>query len=503
MSTNPPPPGGSNPPPAGRASPPAPEGWAPPPGEATPPPAHPAPPAYPVPPPASPNPPPSGGYASPPPGGYQPPPGGTAPPPPGGYQPPAGGYPPPPSWTQPPPGGWGAQPSTPPPPPRGRRGWAVFAALLAVLLIVLGGIGAGVGVAVARNLAASHAAAQHPIPTVPQANGSTNQNGQAGGGLDEQAIARKVDPAVVDINTVIQTTRGRPAEAAGTGIILTSNGQVLTNNHVVQGSSSIKVTVQGRSNTYTATVVGVDPTEDVALIQIQGVSGLPTATVADSSTVRVGEGVVAIGNALGQGGTPSATEGTVTALDQSITASTGADTSEQLNGLIQSDAPISPGESGGPLVNAAGQVIGMITAGESQGYRQTTATVGYAIPTNTAIAVVNQIRSGQATGDVIIGQPGFLGISTRSLTPGAAAQLGLDVSSGVLVTGVVSGSPADKAGITQDSVITAIDGKAVDTQKALSSAIQSHKPGQQIRVTWVDQAGTHTATATLTAGANA
>jgi S1-C subfamily serine protease len=357
----------------------------------------------------------------------------------------------------------------------------------------MGGVGAGLGVVVARNLAASHAVAQHPISTVPQANG----------GLDVQAIAQKLNPAVVDIYTVVQTTSGRPAEAAGTGIILTSSGQVLTNNHVVDGSTTIKVAVEGRSNSYTATVLGVDRSADVALIQIQGVSGLPTATIADSSTVTVGEGVVAIGNALGQGGTPTATQGSVTALDQSITASTGANSAEQLNGLIQSDAPISPGDSGGPLVNKAAQVIGVITAGESQGYRQSTATVGYAIPTNTAIAVVNQIRSGKASGDVIIGQPGYLGISTQTLTPSAAAQLGLNVSSGVLVVGVVSGSPAEKAGIAKNSVITAIDGNSVTTQKALQSAIQSHKPGQQIRVTWVDQSGTHTATATLTTGANA
>jgi S1-C subfamily serine protease len=217
----------------------------------------------------------------------------------------------------------------------------------------------------------------------------------------------------------------------------------------------------------------------------------------------VGEGVVAIGNALGQGGTPTATQGTVTALDQSITASTGANSAEQLTGLIQSDAPISPGDSGGPLVNKAGQVIGVITAGESQGYRQSTATVGYAVPSNTAISAVSQVRSGKSSGNVIVGQPGYLGITTQSLTPSAAAQLGLNVSSGVLVTGVVPGSPAEKAGIAKNSVITAIEGTSVANQKALQSAIQTHKPGQQIRVTWVDQSGTHTATVTLTTGANA
>jgi S1-C subfamily serine protease len=376
-----------------------------------------------------------------------------------------------------------------------------------VLVLAMGGLGAGVGLALARNLAASHATTQQPITKVPQSNGSS-QNGQGSAGrsgpLDVQSIASKVDPAVVDVNTVLQGTGGRSGQAAGTGIILTSSGQVLTNNHVVDGSTSIKVTVLGRSNTYTATVVGTDRAADVALLQLQGASGLPTATVADSSTLSVGQGVVALGNALGQGGTPAASQGSITALNQSITASTGRTTAEQLTGLIQSDAPISPGESGGPLVNSAGQVIGMITAGESQGFRQTTSTVGYAVPTNTAVDIVNQIRAGgKGNPDIIMGQPGYLGVSVQPLTPAVAANLGLSSGSGMEVAQVVPGSPAEQAGIAQNSVITSIDGKAVGSQAALSQAIQSHKPGQQIRVVWVDQSGQHSATVTLTSGANA
>jgi S1-C subfamily serine protease len=458
------------------------------------------------PPPAEPNPPaPSGSYPPPPPeGGYAPPPAGPRPPE-GGYPPPPyGGYPPPPSWSQPP-EGWNPMPPGPPPSSGRRRTWATIAALGAVLVLLMGGVGAGIGVALARNLAASHAAAQHPITRVPQANGSIGGQGSTGQGtLDIQSIANKVDPAVVDVNTVIQGSSGRSGEAAGTGIILTSSGQVLTNNHVVDGSTGIKVTVQGRSNTYTATVVGTDRPADVALLQLQGASGLPAATIADSSTLRIGQGVVALGNALGQGGTPAASQGSVTALDQSITASTGRSSAEQLTGLIQSDAPISPGESGGPLVNSAGQVVGMITAGESQGFRQTTSTVGYAIPTNAAIDVVNQIRAGgQGNPDIIMGKPGYLGVAVQDLTPAVAANLGLTAGSGVLVTQVVAGSPAGKAGITQDAVITSVDGKTVASQTALSQAIQSHKPGQQIRVSWVDQSGTHSATVTLAPGANA
>jgi S1-C subfamily serine protease len=284
-------------------------------------------------------------------------------------------------------------------------------------------------------------------------------------------------------------------------MILTSSGEVLTNNHVVAGSTSIKVTIPGRSGTHTATVVGVSPTSDVALLQIQGVSGLPTITLADSTSLNVGQAVVAIGNALGQGGDPTVTQGAITALDQTITASSDNGSSEQLSGLIQSDASISPGDSGGPLANAAGQVIGMITAGEAQGFRRSTATtVGYAIPASSAVSVVNEIRDGHASSTILIGQTGYLGVSVRDLDASTAARLGLDVSGGALVRAVAQGSPAAQAGIGANSVITAIDGTTISSANDLGPAIQGHKPGQRIKVTWADQSGSHTASATLVAG---
>jgi S1-C subfamily serine protease len=332
-----------------------------------------------------------------------------------------------------------------------------------------------------------------PIAAVPQP-------ASAFGGASVQAsnIATTVDPAVVDINTVFQTASGS-GTAAGTGIILTSTGEVLTNNHVVAGATSITVQITGRAGTYSATVMGVDPTADVALIQISGVSGLPIATLADSSTLQSGESVVAIGNAGGVGGAPSVTQGSIVALGQSITATDGA-SSEQLTGMIESDATIAPGDSGGALVNSAGQVVGMITAGQSTS-RNGATQVGFAIPTDNALAVVNQIRAGQASSQVILGQVGYLGLSVTDLTPSIAAQLGLNIASGALVVGVISGSPADQAGLGQYAVITDVGGNAISSTTDLGSVLHTYKPGDQVQVTWTDQASaSHTATITLTTG---
>jgi S1-C subfamily serine protease len=369
----------------------------------------------------------------------------------------------------------------------------VFSAVVIVLIAVAG---TGVGLRYAGILGAPVAGT--PISTVPQ----STPSGASNTPLNLQAVASKVDPVVVDINTTVQTsTSGATSPAAGTGIIVSSNGEVLTNNHVIQGSTSITVTIQGQSGTHTATVVGADPTEDVALIQIQGVSGLPTAHLADSSTLKVGQSVAAIGNALGQGGTPAATSGAVTALDQAITVTNDMGGTENLSGLIRMDASISPGDSGGPLVNSSGQVVGLITAAETNGRSQNQAsTVGYAIPVNTAVGIANQIRSGQATSKVIIGPAGYMGIEVQSLTAAAASRLGLSVTSGALVVSTLAGGPADLAGIGQNAVITAVNGQQITSSADLGPAIQSHKPGQQIQVSWVDQAGSHTAPVTLTSG---
>ncbi|MGA8922323.1 MAG: trypsin-like peptidase domain-containing protein, partial [Candidatus Dormiibacterota bacterium] len=194
---------------------------------------------------------------------------------------------------------------------------------------------------------------------------------------------------------------------------------------------------------------------------------------------------------------PRATSGSVTALDQTITASEGGAKSEQLTGMVQSDATIWPGDSGGPLVNAASQVVGMITAGEAQGFRSTSSTIAYAIPSDTLLTIVNEIRAGQSDPAVSYGQVGYIGVSARTMDAQLAAQLGLNVSSGALVESVVPGGAAANAGIGRLSVITKVGASTITTIDDLGTAVRSHQPGEKVSVTWIDQSGTHTTTVTL------
>lgn len=391
------------------------------------------------------------------------------------YQP----IPPSPEGTPPAASYWVPPPTQPPPmPPRGGEPhlwrWIVVSVLVAALAAGGSGIGVGLGLA---NAFRPRTVVQSPLA---EATPNTGNNGT----LDANAIAAKVDPAIVDINTVVGT-----GQAAGTGEILTADGEVLTNNHVVDESTSIQVTIAGHSGTFPAHVIGVAPAQDVALIQVEGVSGLPTVTLASSASLKVGDQIVALGNALGLGGTPSASSGAITALDQTITASEGGSNSEQLTGMIESNAPISPGDSGGPLVNSSGQVVGMITAGDVSGFRSQTSTVNYAIPSDTVLNYVNLVRAGQPSSEIIYGQVGLIGVQVRDATTGT--------TTGATVVAVVAGSPAETAGITAGSVITKIGDTKVANSAALGVAIRSHKSGEQVSVTWVDTRGTHTVNVTL------
>ena len=390
-----------------------------------------------------------------------------------------------PSWAPPP-------PPAPPEPPVNNSFWHRLAAGVVVLAVIAAAAGAGLGWSLARTINSHTPTAQVTQPSTQSESPIQPTSPSSGGSLNAQAIAAKVDPAVVDINTVVGS-----GQAAGTGMIISSNGEILTNNHVVDGSSSIQVTIAGHSQPYSAHVIGASPSQDIAVIKVDGLSGLPTVSFASSSSVNVGDPIVALGNALGQGGTPDVSQGNVTALDQTITASEGGSKSEQLSGMIQSDATIYPGDSGGPMVNARGQVIGMITAGNVQGFRSSASNVNYAIASDTLLSVTNQIRSGQASAGIIYGQVGYIGVTVETIDANIASQLGLNVSSGALVRSVVPGSPAAAAGMTANSVITTVAGTAVTGTDSLGAAIRSHRPGERVSFTWVNRGGTHTATLTL------
>ncbi len=377
----------------------------------------------------------------------------------------------------------------PPPAPPSDSLWHRVAAAVVLAAVVAASAGAGIGWSLAHALEAPRSTAvatPGESPIQPQRGGSSSA-------LNASAVAAKVVPAVVNINT----TLAGGGSAAGTGLIVTASGEVQTNDHVVRGSTSITVTVQGRSQTYPAHVVAVNQGEDVALIKIEGASGLPTVTFGDSTVLKVGDSVLAIGNALGRGGSPRVTQGSITGLDQTITASEGRSQSETLSGMIESDAAIYPGDSGGALVNASGQVVGMITAGQATGFRSAASDVGYAIPSNNALKVVNTIRAGEHAAGLIYGQVGYVGVSAQTLTAAAAAQLGLNVSSGALVVGVQPRSPAEAAGITQGSAITSVGGTAVTSTATLGDAVKAHKPGEKVSVTWVNKSGTHSSTVSL------
>ncbi len=316
--------------------------------------------------------------------------------------------------------------------------------------------------------------------------------------------AADVDSAVVNINT------GDPnGHGAGTGIVLSPSGEVLTNNHVIDGATSITATDVGNGQTYPATVVGYDRSHDLAVLQLQGASGLRTAPIGDSSAVAVGDEIAAIGNAGGRGGAPTVTAGTVSALDQTVTVSdeiTGS--SQQLAGLIQVAADVQAGQSGGPLVNSARQVIGIVTAGSDGSRRQPTGGDGLAIPINDAIAISKQIHTGTASATVHIGATGILGVEVQDPTahpaPRHRGSFGYRYGSGppgALIVGVMPGSPAEQSGLSAGDVIVSVNAAPVDSPAALTTLLAGHHPGDMMRLAWLDASGqSHTATLALATG---
>jgi len=400
--------------------------------------------------------------------------------------------------------GWAGYASAPPPPPRRnhKRG-----------LIVTGAVALAAGAAAGGLIGSSHGLTASTMTAASRTPLSASQ------------IAQRVDPSLVDI---VSTLGNQGASAAGTGIVLTSNGTVLTNNHVIRGATSIKVTDVGNGRTYTAKVVGYDASKDVAVIQLQNASGLTTANLGDSSSVQTGDSVTALGNAGGKGGTPSVATGAVTALNQGITASDEGSgvNSEQLTGLIETNADIQPGDSGGALVNSYGQVIGMNTAASSgtqfQSESGQSAAQAYAIPIDNAETLAKQVEAGQGSSTVHIGATAFLGIETDGSNSGSGSGdsggfggfggfgdgsgfggqgNGSGTSSGVTIAGALSGSPAASAGLTQGDTITSVGGQSVSSATDIQQGLVKYHPGDKISISWVDQSGqSHTATVTLANG---
>jgi S1-C subfamily serine protease len=384
----------------------------------------------------------------------------------------------------------------------------------------------------------------NPFGNSPFSGGSSGGSGNTGSGnsgssnssgpSDVNAIASKIDPGLVDIDT---TLGYQQEQAAGTGVVLSADGLILTNNHVIDGATTISVTDVGNGKTYTASVVGYDRTKDIAVLQLHNASGLTTANLGNSSTASVGEDVVGVGNAGGTGGTPSAAGGTVTALNQSITASDEGDgTSEQLSGLIETNADIQPGDSGGALVNTSGQVLGIDTAASAgfsfQSNDQSSGTQGFAIPIDTALTLAHQIVAGTASSTVHIGTTAFLGVevsqagssntgsgndpfggsgdggfgnlfggNTGSTGNTGNTGNGSSSTSGAEIAGVVTNGPAQEAGLAQGDTITAIGGKTVNSVNDLTNDISAYHPGDKVSVSYTDSSGqTHSSTVQLSSG---
>jgi S1-C subfamily serine protease len=298
--------------------------------------------------------------------------------------------------------------------------------------------------------------------------------------LDPAAI---VAPQVVNISTRFGYNN---AVGAGTGIVIDSNGVVLTNNHVISGATDINAFAVGDGRTYGVDVVGYDRTQDIAVLQLRGAGGLPAAAIGGG--VAIGEHLAAVGNAGGAGGAPTVVSGRVVAVNQTVSATdtlTGA--VENLGGLIQVDAPIKPGDSGGPLVNQGGQVVGVNTAA-TDSYKMSGGQ-GFAIPIGQAMGVANAIRGGAGSNTVHIGPTAFLGLGV------------VDNGGGARVERVVGSGPAAGAGISVGDVITQVDGVPVNSATAMTDVLVPHHPGDTILITLRTKSGdTRTVNVTLADG---
>ena len=380
-------------------------------------------------------------------------------------------------------------PSPSAPKERRGRGWLAIAAVAA---LIGGAVGAGV-TALFNN--------GSPTSTVIQESNASPGAATLSGNVTIPSLVQKVLPAVVSIDV-----KSQGSEDQGTGMIISSDGMVITNNHVIAldagGSGTITVTESGTTKAQAATLVGTDPANDVALLNVTGASNLPTITFGNSNKAQVGDAVVAIGNALGlAAGTPTVTQGIVSALGRTVTAGDSASANtETLTNLIQTDAAINPGNSGGPLIDTSGQVIGMNTAvAGSTSDGSSAQNIGFAIPSAKIESLLPELEKG----GVAANGGGYLGFEITTLTAQLRQQYGFTPTSGAVILAVVSGSPADKAGLQQGDVIVGIDSTTIASADDVSKVVSGDKVGQQVSVTYYQGAEKKTAQVTLGSQAEA
>ncbi len=430
--------------------------------------------------------------------------------------------------------GWGPYAPMPPPPlPPGRRRRMPRYVIAAVLAA---GLGAGLTAAFdTQDAGSSPSSPVVAASEIPEPHGIAAGSGSSASPLNQAAVEAKVKPGLVDIDATL-TYQDESAE--GTGMILSPTGLVLTNNHVIDGATTVVVTLAGSRAVYQARVVGYDQTDDVALLQLSGASGLTSVSFGNSAQVSLGTPVLALGNAGGRGGVTPAL-GVIDGLNRSVQASDeGSDTTEDLNHMLQTNAGIQQGDSGGVLVNNAGQVIGMITAANT-GSGPSAGPTGFAIPINSALAIARRIAAGQASSTVYIGTPGFLGVvaaqsnspdprrqafdeqqlarggrggrggpggnGARCLAPGQPPR-GVPVSiapvsTGTLILGTLCGGAVTGDGLAPGDVIISVDGQAVTTPSSLTNITARYHPGTVVSVTWAGVNGLrHTTSVTLGSG---
>ncbi len=338
---------------------------------------------------------------------------------------------------------------------------AIWVAAIAATALCFGLFGVLVGASIESDRGSSSTARYSPASEPITVGGSRDD--VFDGRLDVAAVADQLRPSVVTVSSDISES-GVDGEGVGTGVVLTADGQILTNNHVVEGATDVRVRFAGERDPRPAELLATDPSNDLALLKVD-IDGLTPAVLADPDNVRVGDEVVAIGFALDLDGEPSVTLGIVSALNRTIITDVGA-----LDGLIQTDAAISSGNSGGPLVNAAGEVVGINTAVARGDATNTASNIGFAISIEQVLPEIDVLRA-QADGETR--SSGFLGIGLDDRTDGGQ---------GAIVTDVTGGSPADDEGIKKGDIVVEIEGKAITGAGGVIGAIRDHQPGDEVEV---------------------